>query len=239
MKRLEELLKKAQELKITITKEILNHLEEYKYEREKMIELFISRGIKDQRVILAMLLVPRHIFIPKNLQHLAYEDKPLPIGFGQTISQPYIIALMTENLELKGEERVLEVGTGSGYHTAVLSLLSKEVVTIEFISSLSDSAKEKISLLGLNNVRFVVGDGSCGVEFLAPYDRICVSAASPSVPEPLIDQLKDNGIMLIPIGDEEEQILSKIIKVGNGKGYEKQEICPCKFVKLKGKYGFG
>ena len=235
---LEKIYEEAEKLGVKIPDGIAKHIGEYREEREEMVQLIRERGIKSERVVFAMKVIPRHIFVPQELEYLAYSDNPLPIGFGQTISQPYITALMTQELELSGEEKVLEVGTGSGYHTSILSLLSKKVITLEYERSLSKKAEEKLRELGFENVRFIVGDGSQGFQEEAPYHRICVSAGAPDIPPPLIDQLAQEGIMIIPIGDDELQILSKIIKFRNGAEFSKKEICPCRFVKLKGKFGF-
>ncbi|MCS7213818.1 MAG: protein-L-isoaspartate(D-aspartate) O-methyltransferase [Candidatus Calescibacterium sp.] len=239
MDKKERIIQRAAELSVRITENILKHLDEFEEDRKKMIEIIESRGVKDQRVLFAMNIIPRHIFVPSKYVPFAYEDSPLEIGLGQTISQPYITAFMTEHLEISESNKVLEIGTGSGYHTAILSMLCSKVITVEYEKSLSEKAKKILDYLGLSdNMVFVVGDGSTGFEEQAPYDRICVSSATPDVPPPLIEQLKEKGIMIIPTGDPEEQILCKIIKETNGKGFTKQELCGCRFVKMKGKYGF-
>jgi protein-L-isoaspartate(D-aspartate) O-methyltransferase len=236
--KIEEVEKLIEKFKLKIPKETLKYLEEFREEREMMVDGIEEKGVKDERVLLAMRLIPRHIFISEEIRELAYKDHPLPIGKEQTISQPFIIALMTENLEIKEDQKILEIGTGSGYHTAILASLAGEIITVEVFEELSEKAKKILKKLGFDNVRFFVGDGSEGLPEFSPYDRICVSAASPDIPPPLLEQLKPGGIMVIPIGDENEQVLSKIIKEGNGKGFIKKELCGCKFVKLKGKYGF-
>jgi len=233
-----KLLREAKELGIELPEGILKHIKEYEDERENMVQLIVERGIKSERVIFAMRVIPRHIFVPEDIKHLAYSDNPLPIGFGQTISQPYITALMTEELEISGGEKILEIGTGSGYHTSILALLGGEVLTIEYEEKLSREAERKLKELGFKNIKFVVGDGSEGFPKFAPYDRISVSAAAPDIPPPLLEQLKVDGIMVIPIGDEEEQVLCKIIKYIDGSEFSKKEICPCRFVKMRGKFGF-
>ena len=159
-----------------------------------------GRGIKDPRVLSVMEAVPRHLFVPENLRLSAYEDRPLPIGEGQTISQPYIVAYMSELLELRGNEKVLEIGTGSGYQTAVLARLAAEVYSIEIISSLSESAKRIIEQLGFKNVYLKVGDGFFGWEEKTPFDAILLTAAAPEVPQPLWRQLREGGRIIMPLG---------------------------------------
>ena len=209
----------------------------YQTERERMIEeQIISRGIKDIRVIDAMRKIPRHIFVSKEFEAEAYSDGPTSIGYEQTISQPYIVALMSEALELKGEEKVLEIGTGSGYQAAILSLLAKDIYTMEIIPALAASSSVLFEELELKNIRVIVGDGSGGYEPSAPYDAIIVTAAAPELPPPLLNQLTDGGRLVIPIGEEESQILYKVTK--EGLSYKKEELCPCRFVNLVGRYGF-
>src|SRR5512139_2525652 len=178
-----------------------NPEEDFKVMREKMVETQIkARGVKDPRVLSAMLKVERHRFVPRDLQTSAYSDQPLPIGEGQTISQPYIVALMTELLELKGEEKVLEVGTGSGYQAAILAELAEEVYTIEIVESLATSARKTLLELGFKNIKVKAGDGYLGWPEVSPFDVIIVTAAPDHVPQPLIDQLKDGGRLVIPVG---------------------------------------
>lgn len=196
-------------------------------------EQIISRGIKDERVIEAMKKVPRHLFVDKTYYHQAYNDYPLPIGYGQTISQPYMVAVMTELLELKGKEKVLEIGTGSGYQSAILGLLCSKVYTIERLSELSMRARKILAELGFNNIIFMVGDGSLGWQEFAPYDGILVTAGAPDVPRPLINQLADNGKLVIPIGSEYFQTLN-LIKKQKGTIVRK-ELFECTFVPLIGK----
>lgn len=234
-----EILEKAKNISVRVTQEILEHIDEFKDQRSRMIEIISNRDIKDERVLFAMSVLPRHIFIPERFSVFSYDDSPVEIGFGQTISQPYITAFMTEQLEILHSDSVLEIGTGSGYHTAILSMLSSRVVTIEYEQNLSARAERILGYLGLSeNIRFVVGDGSLGFEQGAPYDKICVSSAAPDVPPPLLEQLREGGIIVIPIGQTDEQILCKIIKESNGKGFVKKELCPCRFVKMRGRYGF-
>ena len=185
---------------------------DFKTMRERMVETQIkARGVKEPRVLTAMLKVERHLFVPKDLQPTAYSDQPLPIGEGQTISQPYIVALMTELLELKGEEKVLEVGTGSGYQAAVLAELAKEVYTIEIVEKLANSAEKLLLQLGYKNIQVRAGDGYLGWPEAAPFDAIIVTCAPDHIPKPLVDQLKEGGRMVIPVG-EYTQELKKIVK---------------------------
>ncbi len=209
----------------------------YRIAREKMVETQIkARGVKDTRVLEAMLKVPRHLFVEEALRDQAYGDFPLPIGEGQTISQPYIVAIMTEALKLKGNERVLEVGTGSGYQTAILAELALWVYTIEKYSSLLKRAKNTLIKLGYKNISFKLGDGSLGWKEVAPFDAIIVTAAAPKIPQPLIDQLLEGGRIVIPVGDEYSQVLVKGIKK-DGK-LRTQTLEAVRFVKLVGAYGF-
>lgn len=174
-----------------------------------------GRGIKDPRVLAAMEAIPRHEFVPEKQRAAAYEDRPLPIGAGQTISQPYIVAYMSEALELTGKERVLEIGTGSGYQTAILARLAAAVYSIEIIAALSDQAKANLAPLGFTNIELKVGDGFFGWEEKAPYDAILLTAASPKVPEPLWRQLRDGGRMLMPRGEPgQTQRLIRLRKIG-------------------------
>jgi len=182
-----------------------------------------KRGVHDRRVLRVMRETPRHLFVPEHLQNMAYEDGPLPIGEGQTISQPYIVALMTELLELKGNERVLEIGTGSGYQAAVLSSLVKEVYSIEIIKSLAEAAAEKLKEMQYNNVTVKYGDGYKGWLEYAPFDAIIVTAAPDNVPQHLINQLKEDGRLVLPLGSR-YQNLKVITKTDNNKIIEKNII---------------
>jgi len=200
--------------------------------REKMVERQIkARGVKDARVLSSMLKVERHLFVPKELQTSAYADQPLPIGEGQTISQPYIVALMTELLELKGEEKVLEIGTGSGYQAAILAELAKEVYTIEIIETLATSAKKALLQLGYQNITAKAGDGYLGWPEVAPFDAIIVTAAPDHIPKPLLEQLKEGGRMVVPVGTY-SQVLKRIIK-RSGR-IETSDIIPVVFVPMTG-----
>ena len=202
-----------------------------------MVEVqLISRGIKDKRVLDAFRKVPRHEFVPKELIDSAYIDSPLPIGEGQTISQPYMVALMTECLCLKGEEKVLEIGTGSGYQAAILAELAKEVYSIERIEILTLRATEILESLGYKNIKVKTGDGTLGWLEFSPYEGIIVTAAAPKVPLPLIEQLKDGGFLVIPLNGRFSQILTVIEKTKDK--LRVSEVCGCVFVPMIGKYGW-
>ncbi|QJA05469.1 protein-L-isoaspartate(D-aspartate) O-methyltransferase [Thermosulfurimonas marina] len=209
----------------------------YRRARERMVETQIAaRGITDERVLAAMRKVPRHLFVDEALRDQAYADHPLPIGEGQTISQPYIVALMTEALELKGDEKVLEVGTGSGYQTAILAELARWVYSIERYPRLLERARRILEALGYTNVILRLGDGTKGWPEVAPFEAIIVTAAGPKIPEPLLEQLAEGGRLVMPVGDEWSQYLVKVVKKG-GKFY-RQTLEPVRFVKLVGEYGF-
>jgi protein-L-isoaspartate(D-aspartate) O-methyltransferase len=184
--------------------------------RRRMIERDIAgRGIKDQRVLRVMGTLPRHFFVPEELRFSAYDDRPLPIGAGQTISQPYIVAFMTELLELKGRERVLEIGTGSGYQTAVLAGLAAEVFSLEIVAGLSARAEKTLARLNISNVKLRVGNGFYGWEEQGPFDAVIVTAAAPSIPPPLWNQLREGGILIMPLGKEgQTQQLIRARKIG-------------------------
>jgi len=188
-----------------------------------------SRGIRDARVLAAMRRVPRHLFVPPDLRSRAYDDEPLPIGDGQTISQPYIVAYMTEALGLKGQEKVLEVGTGSGYQTAVLAELARKIYTVELVAGLSVPAKSLLEKLGYANIRFLLGDGTFGWAESSPYDAVMVTAAAASVPRPLEDQLGEAGRMIIPVGSGfQELVLIRREKTG----FSRTRLLPVRFVPL-------
>lgn len=194
--------------------------------------------IADDRVLGAMNTVPRHLFVPSALQSQAYKDNALPLSVGQTISQPFIVARMTELLELNGRERVLEIGSGSGYQTAVLALLARKIFAIERIESIASSAKERLIGLGYRNVSYRVGDGTLGWEIYSPFDAMLVAAGGPEIPQPLVDQLAVGGKMVIPIGKEQKsQTLVRVTK--KEKGYTTENCGPCSFVPLIGDHGWG
>jgi protein-L-isoaspartate(D-aspartate) O-methyltransferase len=210
---------------------------DYVQARERMLQQqLVSRGINDPRVLRAMAKVPRHLFLENELWDQAYEDHPLPIGADQTISQPYMVALMAEALELKGAERVLEVGTGSGYAAAVLGELCAEIFTVEAVEELALKARTLLSSLGYRNVSVLVGDGTLGWEEHAPYDAVIISAAAPCIPRPLLEQLKIPGHLLFPMGEKELQTLVRIRK--DRAGIREEYLGECLFVKLKGRYGW-
>jgi len=199
-------------------------------------EQIAARGIRDPRVLAAMAELPRHLFVPPPLAARAYSDEPLPIGEGQTISQPYIVAEMTQALALAGSEKVLEIGTGSGYQAALLAMLAREVISVERLAALQERARKVLAALGISNVRLVEGDGSCGAAQEAPFDRIVVTAAAPDVPPPLVEQLADGGIMVIPVGGRWEQTLLRLRKEGDA--VRKESLGGCRFVPLVGRWGF-
>lgn len=204
--------------------------------RRRMVEReIIGRGIDDQQVINAMLKVPRHLFIPEEHMHYSYYNLPVPIGYGQTISSPFIVALMTQELDLKSTDRVLEVGTGSGYQAAILAEIVGEVYTVEIIEPLAKSAEKRLKELKYDNVMVVLGDGFWGLEDYAPYDKIIVTCAPEEIPEPLIGQMDDPGIMIIPVGPTGFQYLIKVEKEGDNLNIDK--VTPVSFVPLTGEHG--
>ncbi len=210
----------------------------YKKMRQGMVKnQLIARRISDERVLAVFYRVEREKFVPSDLRKDAYGDFPLSIGEGQTISQPYMVALMTQSLELKGHERVLEIGTGSGYQTAILAELSKEVYSVERIKSLAQKAESLLKKLGYSKVKIFVSDGTTGWEEYSPYDRILVTAGAKQVPQPLIHQLKDEGIMVIPVGNIYSQELKVIRK--KKRRVRSTTVERCVFVPLVGKYGWG
>ena len=209
----------------------------YAINRRTMIDCHLrGRDIHDARVLDAMDQVPRELFIPEKYAGNAYDDNPLPIGMGQTISQPYIVALMTQCLELAGTEHVLEVGTGSGYQTALLAALSERVYTIERFNELSEQAQAVLAKLDYCNIDFAIGDGSCGWPETKQFDRIIVTAAVPDIPGPLKDQLAEGGLIVAPVGGQWTQELI-VAKKHKGRLATKT-LCGCRFVKLIGKYGY-
>ena len=206
-------------------------------ERKRMVERQIeARGIHDPRVLAAMLTVPRHLFIPPPYDRAAYDDNPLPIGSGQTISQPYIVALMTELLELSPADRVLEIGAGSGYQAAILAQIAKEVVTIERVSTVVALARKNLGELGCMNVTIIEGDGTLGAPGKAPFDAIIITAATPEIPEPLLDQLNNGGRLVAPVGGREIQELTKVVRQGNS--LVRSYFGGVRFVPLIGRHGW-
>ncbi len=209
----------------------------FEEERKRMVEVQLrGRGIKDGRVLKVMGNAPRHRFVSKEHEQSAYADHPLPIGEGQTISQPYMVALMTECMELEGNERVLEIGTGSGYQVAILAQLAKEVYSIERVEKLSLKAKEILTQLGYTNVKLKVGDGTKGWKEHSPYQAIMVTAGSPDIPQSLLDQLSEGGRIVIPVGGGFSQELMVVTR-RKGKA-ETRKVCGCVFVPLIGKFGW-
>jgi protein-L-isoaspartate(D-aspartate) O-methyltransferase len=206
--------------------------------REAMVEEQIRRrGIEDEGVLRAMRTVPRDEFVPGELKSRAYADEPLPIGEGQTISQPYMVASMTASMKLRGTETVLEIGTGCGYQAAVLSSLARKVHTVEFRPELARAAGERLNRLGYSNVTVHCGDGSVGLAEFSPYDAILVAAAAPAVPQPLLEQLADGGRMIVPVGAEAVQAL--VYARRNGDEFSREQREACRFVPLVGFYGWG
>lgn len=206
-------------------------------ERQAMVATQLrKRDITDERVLQAMERVPRHLFVPEPLQSHAYEDNPVPVGEGQTVSQPYIVAYMLQVLDILPEHRVLEVGTGTGYQAALLAQLARDVYTIERVPALGALARNILTDLGIDNVKVILGDGTLGHSDQAPYDRIIVAAAAPAVPTSLFDQLAEGGRMIIPVGATELQDL-KLVRKENGQQLTTQ-LAGCRFVPLLGAQGF-
>jgi protein-L-isoaspartate(D-aspartate) O-methyltransferase len=205
--------------------------------RREMVAVQIrDRGVKSERVLAAMSSVPRHEFVPASLVSTAYSDNALSIGCGQTISQPYVVAAMTEALALTGSENVLEIGGGSGYQAAVLSTLARQVIAMELLPQLAETARERLARLGFSNVRVEQGDGSLGWAPGAPYNAILVAAAAPKIPPPLLDQLAEGGRLVIPVGSVEEQTLLCVEKC-DGRVTERV-LFACRFVPLRGRHGW-
>lgn len=201
-----------------------------------VFEQLIARGIKDEAVLRVFREVPREMFMPREFSDSAYNDHPIPIGNGQTISQPYIVALMTEKLSLKNNDKVLEIGTGSGYQAAILAKICGKVYSIERFPNLAERAENVLRSLKIDNVEIKIGDGTLGWDKHAPYDAIIVTASAPEIPMPLIDQLAAGGRLIIPIGDRFSQLLIRFKKTNDR--IEKEEICGCVFVPLVGRYGW-
>jgi protein-L-isoaspartate(D-aspartate) O-methyltransferase len=211
-------------------------IQQYTGARRRLIETLRGKGIADLAVLRAFDLVPRHLFVPTGVYHRAYDDTSIPIGNGQTISQPSTHARYLELLHLSGTERVLEIGTGSGYQTALLSHLASQVFSVERVPALLDRAREVLRDAGVRNVSLLAGDGTLGWRDYAPYDAILVTAASPSVPEPLAEQLADGGRLLIPLGGREAQTLTVVTRRGDA--LERREVAPARFVPLLGTHGW-
>ncbi|HSA78304.1 MAG TPA: protein-L-isoaspartate(D-aspartate) O-methyltransferase [Nitrospirota bacterium] len=209
----------------------------YESERRLMVdEQIAARGVKDPRVLAAMRKVPRHEFLPEAMRGMAYGDHALPLGEGQTISQPYMVALMTELLELQDTERVLEIGTGSGYQAAVLAELCEKVYTVERVKILAERARAILDRLGYKSVAIKVYDGTYGWKDMAPFDAIMVTAGAPDIPAPLVEQLREGGRMVIPVGERYGQVLVKAVKTAEGIVTVKS--IPCMFVPLIGNHGW-
>jgi len=212
--------------------------ERYAVLRERMVrEQIEARGISDRRVLAAMRAIPRHVFVPEAVRDSAYEDRPLPIGEGQTISQPYIVALMTELLNVGPEDWVLEIGSGSGYQAAILGKIASHVVSVERLPGIAGGAREHLASLGITNVEVVVGDGTAGWPAGAPYDAIIITAAAPDIPRPLPDQLRDGGRLVAPVG--EDRVIQTLVRLEKAGGELSLRSCGgvC-FVPLIGEYGW-
>jgi protein-L-isoaspartate(D-aspartate) O-methyltransferase len=204
--------------------------------RSRLVETLQRKGIRDLAVLRAIRMVPRHLFVPESVRHQAYDDVALPIGSGQTISQPYVQARYLELIGLTGQEKVLEIGTGSGYQTALLSLVASMVFSVERFAGLAQSARVALAAAGIRNVTVLVGDGTLGWRPFAPYDAILVSAASPEVPAPLVEQLAPGGRMVIPLGDRSSQVLTLVER--QGESVRTSTIADVRFVPLVGEFGF-
>jgi protein-L-isoaspartate(D-aspartate) O-methyltransferase len=211
--------------------------QDYLRAREKMVEeQVVARGIKNPRVLAAMRKIPRHLFVDPGLLQRAYDDSSLPIGAKQTVSQPYMAARMTEALELSGEEKVLEIGTGSGYQAALLAELSFNVFSVEKIRALAVKARAVLDRLQYHNIAIQVGDGTIGWSEHSPFDAIMVTAGAPDLPRPLIEQLAVGGRLVIPVGDDESQVLVRVTR--HPSKFEEEQLGDCRFVKLWGKFGW-
>jgi protein-L-isoaspartate(D-aspartate) O-methyltransferase len=206
--------------------------------RSQLVETLQGKGVRDMAVLRAIATIPRHLFVSDPLRHQAYDDVALPIGNGQTISQPYVQARSCELMRLTGRERVLEIGTGSGYQTALLSMLAETVFSIERIAELARRAHDVIRELGLNNITIMHGDGSLGWRPNSPYDAIVVSAASPAIPKPVIEQLAPGGRLVIPVGPQDAQVLTQVVRHQEGAGYDATAVHDVRFVPLLGQFGF-
>jgi protein-L-isoaspartate(D-aspartate) O-methyltransferase len=204
--------------------------------RNRLVEVLRRKGVRDLSVLHAVQMVPRHLFVPESVRHQAYDDTALPIGSGQTISQPYVQARYLELIGLTGREKVLEIGTGSGYQTALLALLASMVFSVERVPHLAQSARTALANSGIRNVTVLVGDGTLGWRPFAPFDAILVSAASPEIPGPLVEQLALGGRMVIPLGDRASQTLTLVVR--NEDGVRASTITDVRFVPLVGQFGF-
>lgn len=211
-------------------------LQEFRGPRRRLVETLQDQGIRDLSVLHAIAEIPRHLFVPTGVRHRAYEDSALPIGNGQTISQPSIHARYLELLKLTGNEKVLEIGTGSGYQTALLARLASQVFTIERIGPLLDKAREVLQQMGTNNISFMLGDGTLGWRQFAPFDAILVGAAAPEIPAAYSEQLAEGGRLLIPLGARDEQMLHLFTKKDGE--LEREDIAPVRFVPLLGKHSW-
>ncbi len=210
---------------------------DYKKLREQMVrDQFVTRGITDQRVLAAFYKVEREKFVPSEVRNNAYQDFPLSIGKAQTISQPYMVALMTQSLELKGDEKILEIGTGSGYQTAILAELTRKVYSVERIRTLAERARKLLEKLGYSNIKILLSDGTLGWKESSLYDRILVTAGAREIPQPLVDQLREGGVMVIPVGNSHSQDLEVVRKRKNH--IKIVTVEKCVFVPLIGKYGW-
>jgi protein-L-isoaspartate(D-aspartate) O-methyltransferase len=210
---------------------------DFSSERHRMVETQIRRrGLRDERLLAAFESVPRHLFVPEDVRRAAYDDMPLPIGHGQTISQPYIVALMISLLQLRGDERVLEVGTGSGYQAAILSRMSGQVESLELVPELGDAAERLLQELGYSNVHVHTGDGSLGWSISAPYPAIIAAASAPEVPKPLLEELSEGGRLVLPVEANHQQLL-KVYTRRQGE-FPERTITAVAFVPMKGRYGW-
>lgn len=209
---------------------------EFRGARRRLVETLQDGGITDLAVLRAFDQTPRHLFVPTGVRHRAYEDAPLPIGNGQTISQPSVHARYLQELRLTGREKVLEIGTGTGYQTVLLSHLASQVFSIERVAPLLDRAREVIQQVGAANISLLLGDGTIGWRAYAPYDAVLVSAATPSIPAPLVEQLGDGGRLLAPVGDREQQMLTMVTRRGDS--IEQRDILAVRFVPLLGAHGW-
>ena len=214
----------------------MNHVHELRGARRRLVEALQQGGIRDLAVLHAFDEVPRHIFVPTGMRHRAYEDSALPIGQGQTISQPSMHARYLELLRLTGNEKVLEIGTGSGYQTALLAHLASQVFSIERVAPLLERARDAIRQTGARNVSVLVGDGTLGWRDYGPYDAILVTAGAPDIPRPLAEQLAEGGRLLIPLGGRDEQMLTLVTRRGDA--LERRDIAPARFVPLVGTFGW-